>query len=210
MVALNLSRLDGVISGLTPHGTLVGDSGMKEYEARQSKSTRSKAGRSGPSASRTIAAEAVDLQHHFRIYFPTEKTVSSSRGGRSVSMSRPGSPRRRSILVPKCPCLFKNAHFASLNRLPALFACKRSGGSLPPFRENYCEIAKAPEQVCCCIARPFLCENERAMVRSGHTWGAQTCQRVHGKSSRGLVTGVTNVAVVKRPGREGPEEPYAV
>ncbi|KAF4835315.1 Tyrosyl-DNA phosphodiesterase 1 [Colletotrichum siamense] len=62
-----------------------GDSGMKEYEARQSKSTRSKAGRSGPSASRTIAAEAVDLQHHFRIYFPTEKTVSSSRGGRSAA-----------------------------------------------------------------------------------------------------------------------------
>ncbi|KAJ3946448.1 hypothetical protein N0V92_013390 [Colletotrichum tropicale] len=62
-----------------------GDSGMKEYEARQSKSTRSKAGRSGPSGPRTITAEAVDLQHHFRIYFPTEKTVSSSRGGRSAA-----------------------------------------------------------------------------------------------------------------------------
>ncbi|KAH0426867.1 tyrosyl-dna phosphodiesterase domain-containing protein [Colletotrichum camelliae] len=62
-----------------------GDSGMKEYEARQSKSTRGKAGRSGPSDSRPITTEAADLHHHFRIYFPTEKTVSSSRGGRSAA-----------------------------------------------------------------------------------------------------------------------------
>ncbi|KAK0370912.1 ubiquitin interaction domain-containing protein [Colletotrichum limetticola] len=62
-----------------------GDSGMKEYEARQSKMTKSKAAKTGLGGSRPvdIDKEPLQLQHHFRIYFPTEKTVSSSRGGRS-------------------------------------------------------------------------------------------------------------------------------
>ncbi|KAG7051500.1 ubiquitin interaction domain-containing protein, partial [Colletotrichum scovillei] len=62
-----------------------GDSGMKEYEARQSKTTKSKAAKTGLGGSRPvdIDKEPLQLQHHFRIYFPTEKTVSSSRGGRS-------------------------------------------------------------------------------------------------------------------------------
>lgn len=60
---------------------------MKEYEARQSKTTKSKAAKTGLGGSRPvdIDKEPLQLQHHFRIYFPTEKTVSSSRGGRSVS-----------------------------------------------------------------------------------------------------------------------------
>ncbi|KAL2879607.1 hypothetical protein SGCOL_004936 [Colletotrichum sp. CLE4] len=64
---------------------LAGDSGMKEYEARQSKATKNKAAKTGLVASRPvdIDKEPLQLQHHFRIYFPTEKTVSSSRGGRS-------------------------------------------------------------------------------------------------------------------------------
>ncbi|KXH36046.1 ubiquitin interaction domain-containing protein [Colletotrichum simmondsii] len=64
---------------------VVRDSGMKEYEARQSKTTKSKAAKTGLGGSRPvdIDKEPLQLQHHFRIYFPTEKTVSSSRGGRS-------------------------------------------------------------------------------------------------------------------------------
>ncbi|OHE91039.1 ubiquitin interaction domain-containing protein, partial [Colletotrichum orchidophilum] len=62
-----------------------GDSGMKEYEARQSKTTKNKAAKTGLAGSRPadIDKEPLQLQHHFRIYFPTEKTVSSSWGGRS-------------------------------------------------------------------------------------------------------------------------------
>ncbi|KXH63020.1 ubiquitin interaction domain-containing protein [Colletotrichum salicis] len=64
---------------------LAGDSGMKEYEARQSKTTKNKAAKTGLGGSRPvdIDKEPLQLQHHFRIYFPSEKTVSSSRGGRS-------------------------------------------------------------------------------------------------------------------------------
>ncbi|KAK1968108.1 ubiquitin interaction domain-containing protein [Colletotrichum sublineola] len=60
-----------------------GDSGMKEYDARQSKTTRSKAAKAGLDDSRQVGNEPFQLQRHFRIYFPTENTVSSSRGGRS-------------------------------------------------------------------------------------------------------------------------------
>ncbi|KAK2007044.1 ubiquitin interaction domain-containing protein, partial [Colletotrichum eremochloae] len=60
-----------------------GDSGMKEYDARQSKMTRSKAAKAGLDDSRQVGNEPFQLQRHFRIYFPTENTVSSSRGGRS-------------------------------------------------------------------------------------------------------------------------------
>ncbi|CCF32689.1 ubiquitin interaction domain-containing protein [Colletotrichum higginsianum] len=60
-----------------------GDSGMKEYEARQSKPTRNKAAKAGLAGSRPLGEGTLQWQHHFRIYFPTEKTVSSSRGGRS-------------------------------------------------------------------------------------------------------------------------------
>ncbi|KAJ0165605.1 hypothetical protein CTA2_10635 [Colletotrichum tanaceti] len=59
------------------------DSGMKEYEARQSKPTRNKAAKAGLAGSRPLGEGTLEWQHHFRIYFPTEKTVSSSRGGRS-------------------------------------------------------------------------------------------------------------------------------
>ncbi|KAK2024387.1 ubiquitin interaction domain-containing protein [Colletotrichum zoysiae] len=60
-----------------------GDSGMKEYGARQSKPTRSKAAKAGLDGSRLVDNEPLHLQRHFRIYFPTENTVSLSRGGRS-------------------------------------------------------------------------------------------------------------------------------
>ncbi|TQN68231.1 Tyrosyl-DNA phosphodiesterase 1 [Colletotrichum shisoi] len=62
---------------------VVRDSGMKEYEARQSKPTRNKAAKAGLAGSRPLGEGTLQWQHHFRIYFPTEKTVSSSRGGRS-------------------------------------------------------------------------------------------------------------------------------
>ncbi|KZL82279.1 ubiquitin interaction domain-containing protein, partial [Colletotrichum incanum] len=60
-----------------------GDSGMKEYEARQSKTIKSRAAKAGLDGSRLVDNEPLQWQRHFRIYFPTEKTVSSSRGGRS-------------------------------------------------------------------------------------------------------------------------------
>ncbi|KAK1974850.1 ubiquitin interaction domain-containing protein [Colletotrichum cereale] len=60
-----------------------GDLGTKEYDARQSRTTRSKAAKAGLDGSRLVGNELLQLQRHFRIYFPTENTVSSSRGGRS-------------------------------------------------------------------------------------------------------------------------------
>ncbi|KAK2000525.1 ubiquitin interaction domain-containing protein [Colletotrichum falcatum] len=60
-----------------------GDPGMKEYDARQSKPSRSKVAKPSPDDSRLAGNEPLQLQRHFRIYFPTENTVSSSRGGRS-------------------------------------------------------------------------------------------------------------------------------
>ncbi|EFQ28660.1 ubiquitin interaction domain-containing protein [Colletotrichum graminicola M1.001] len=60
-----------------------GDSGMKEYDARKPKPARSKAAKAGLDGSRPVFNEPLQLQRHFRIYFPTEHTVSSSRGGRS-------------------------------------------------------------------------------------------------------------------------------
>ncbi|KDN68412.1 putative ubiquitin interaction domain-containing protein [Colletotrichum sublineola] len=76
-----------ISQGRKPHANvprpLAGDSGMKEYDARQSKTTRSKAAKAGLDDSRQVGNEPFQLQRHFRIYFPTENTVSSSRGGRS-------------------------------------------------------------------------------------------------------------------------------
>ncbi|KAK2061223.1 ubiquitin interaction domain-containing protein [Colletotrichum caudatum] len=50
---------------------------------RQSKPTGSKAAKAGLDGSRLVDNEPLHLQRHFRIYFPTENTVSLSRGGRS-------------------------------------------------------------------------------------------------------------------------------
>ncbi|KAK2039736.1 ubiquitin interaction domain-containing protein [Colletotrichum somersetense] len=60
-----------------------GDSGMKDYGARQSKPTRSKAVKAGLDGSKLVDNGPLHLQRHFRIYFPSENTVSLSRGGRS-------------------------------------------------------------------------------------------------------------------------------
>ncbi|KAK1474446.1 ubiquitin interaction domain-containing protein [Colletotrichum cuscutae] len=81
----NAVDIDYVVRVVAIKPAEVCDSGMKEYEARQSKMTKSKAAKTGLGGSRPvdIDKEPLQLQHHFRIYFPTEKTVSSSRGGRS-------------------------------------------------------------------------------------------------------------------------------
>lgn len=62
---------------------------MKEYNARMSRASSSKAAKSPPD----------HLKRHMRIYFPTETTVASSRGGRGVSASR----RLASILAISPP-----------------------------------------------------------------------------------------------------------
>ncbi|KAF6813493.1 tyrosyl-dna phosphodiesterase domain-containing protein [Colletotrichum plurivorum] len=62
-----------------------GDSGMKEFEARQSRSNRSNAKGTGVVNSRTADTKSTDLEDHFRIYFPSEETILGSRGGRSAA-----------------------------------------------------------------------------------------------------------------------------
>lgn len=61
-----------VFSLLTSLLVSLGDTGMKEYTAR---TTRKPPAGSGPPQT---------LRDHLRIYFPTEQTVASSRGGRGV------------------------------------------------------------------------------------------------------------------------------
>ncbi|KAL0931608.1 tyrosyl-dna phosphodiesterase domain-containing protein [Colletotrichum truncatum] len=78
--------------GSLNHGYLIaiynacqGDSGMKEYESRQHKPTKSNARQASLVSFKTANIEPVDLQRYFRIYFPTEKTVLRSRGGKSAA-----------------------------------------------------------------------------------------------------------------------------
>jgi hypothetical protein len=59
-----------------------GDSGVKEFDARGP--ARGKKDTAKPSATATAPKS---LQPHFRIYFPSQKTVEESRGGVPVSLS---------------------------------------------------------------------------------------------------------------------------
>jgi hypothetical protein len=59
-----------------------GDDGLKEYEWRTSRPTKSKA---ETSVERKLSE---NLKSCFRIYFPSRETVAKSKGGLGVSRSR--------------------------------------------------------------------------------------------------------------------------
>lgn len=66
---------------------IVGDTGLKEYHARRAMPKRRKERTVRPGHQDDDSFPSADL---FRIYFPTEATVESSRGGRSVSREHCG------------------------------------------------------------------------------------------------------------------------
>ncbi|ROT38834.1 phospholipase D/nuclease [Sodiomyces alkalinus F11] len=74
--SLNHSYLESI------YNACQGDTGMKEYEARQPMSRRRKGEENSAGHQDEDSSPLADL---FRIYFPTESTIASSRGGRSAS-----------------------------------------------------------------------------------------------------------------------------
>jgi hypothetical protein len=67
--AINMSLIEAI------YNACQGDNGMKEYNARTTKK---------PAARPTAPSQT--LKDHFRIYFPTEQTVASTRGGRGATV----------------------------------------------------------------------------------------------------------------------------
>ncbi|TDZ19102.1 hypothetical protein Cob_v008024 [Colletotrichum orbiculare MAFF 240422] len=62
-----------------------GNSGLGNRDVKKLQSTDKRTGKAGGPVAGTGVNATVELQRHFRIYFPTEKTVSKSRGGRSAA-----------------------------------------------------------------------------------------------------------------------------
>lgn len=69
---------------LTSHRFL-GDDGTDEYQKSASTSSRSSARKPTTTTTTTVTSQEQLLRERFRIYFPTDRTVSQSRGGRNVS-----------------------------------------------------------------------------------------------------------------------------
>lgn len=125
----------------------LGDDGIDEYKKPASTSSRSSVKKPTEAAktTTTVTSQEQLLRERFRIYFPTDRTVSNSRGGRNVSCdprviytARPTNPVLSPIMF--LDFFLQSQKMTRTCRREARYACRPSGGGRLVSPESLCEM----------------------------------------------------------------------